>query len=170
MNHKSQLTLTCNFSVWDNRYQILPTAKDIRISDNEYINILSLDHVTEADNGTYICFVAKNGLNSLTFKSATVFVLPGRPPININPTDGEKTKQLEAVASNEGQISLSMMLVIIGLSVASISMLIVLATWYIRYKVTSLHKIRQNTSNTGTTLVKTYLFTKIMNLKLYRYE
>ena len=68
---------TSILSVRDNRYQILPTAKDIRVNKDEYINILSLDEVTEADNGTYICFVAKNGLNSLTFKSATVFILPG---------------------------------------------------------------------------------------------
>ena len=64
-------------NVRDNRYQILPTAKDIKVNKDEYVNILSLDDVTEADNGTYICFVAKNGLNSLTFKSATVFVIPG---------------------------------------------------------------------------------------------
>ena len=64
-------------NVRDNRYQILPTAKDIKVNKDEYVNILSLDGVTEADNGTYICFVAKNGLNSLTFKSATVFVTQG---------------------------------------------------------------------------------------------
>ena len=64
-------------NVRDNRYQILPTAKDIKVNKDEYVNILSLDDVTEADNGTYICFVAKNGLNSLTFKSATVFVIQG---------------------------------------------------------------------------------------------
>ena len=64
-------------NVRDNRYQILPTAKDIKVNKDAYVNILSLDDVTEDDNGTYICFVAKNGLNSLTFKSATVFVMPG---------------------------------------------------------------------------------------------
>ena len=64
-------------NVRDNRYQILPTVKDIKVNKDSYVNILSLDDVTEEDNGTYICFVAKNGLNSLTFKSATVFVMPG---------------------------------------------------------------------------------------------
>ena len=64
-------------NVRDNRYQILPTAKDIKVNKDAFVNILSLDDVTEEDNGTYICFVAKNGLNSLTFKSATVFVMPG---------------------------------------------------------------------------------------------
>ena len=57
--------------------KILPTAKDIKVNKDAYVDILSLDDVTEEDNGTYICFVAKNGLNSLTFKSATVFVMPG---------------------------------------------------------------------------------------------
>ena len=65
-------------NVRDNRYQILPTVKDIKVNKDAYVNILSLDDVTEKDNGTYICFVAKNGLNSLTFKSATVFVMPGK--------------------------------------------------------------------------------------------
>ena len=65
-------------NVRDNRYQILPTVKDIKVNKDSYVNILSLDDVTEEDNGTYICFVAKNGLNSLTFKSATVFVMPGK--------------------------------------------------------------------------------------------
>ena len=64
-------------NVRDNRYQILPTVKDIKVNKDAYVNILFLDDVTEVDNGTYICFVAKNGLNSLTFKSATVFVMPG---------------------------------------------------------------------------------------------
>ena len=64
-------------NVRDNRYQILPTVKDIKVNKDSYVNILSLDDVTDEDNGTYICFVAKNGLNSLTFKSATVFVMPG---------------------------------------------------------------------------------------------
>ena len=64
-------------NVKDNRYQILPTAEDIKVHSNEYINILALKEVTEAQNGTYICFVAKNGLTSLTFKSATVFIIQG---------------------------------------------------------------------------------------------
>ena len=64
-------------NVKDNRYQILPTADDIKVNSNEYINILALKEVTEAQNGTYICFVAKNGLTSLTFKSATVFIIQG---------------------------------------------------------------------------------------------
>ena len=61
----------------DKSYQILPTADDIKVNRNEYINILALTDVTEVDNGTYICFVAKNGLNSLTFKSASVHVVQG---------------------------------------------------------------------------------------------
>ena len=61
----------------DKSYQILPTADDIKVNRNEYINILALTDVTEVDNGTYICFVAKNGLNSLTFKSASVHVVRG---------------------------------------------------------------------------------------------
>ena len=73
-------------NVRDNRYQILPTAKDIKVNKDAYVNILSLDDVTEADNGTYICFVAKNGLNSLTFKSATVFVMPGNIDFTLHNT------------------------------------------------------------------------------------
>ena len=61
----------------DKSYQILATADDIKVNRNEYINILALKYVTEGDNGTYICFVAKNGLNSLTFKSASVHVVQG---------------------------------------------------------------------------------------------
>ena len=61
----------------DKSYQILPTAEDIKVNRNEYINILALTDVTEVDDGTYICFVAKNGLNSLTFKSASVHVVQG---------------------------------------------------------------------------------------------
>ena len=64
-------------NVKDNRYQILPTAQDVKVDNSEYINILSLFDVTMAENGTYICFVAKNGLNSLTFKAATVYVVQG---------------------------------------------------------------------------------------------
>ena len=71
-------------NVKDNRYQILPTADDIKVNSNEYINILALKEVTEAQNGTYICFVAKNGLTSLTFKSATVFIIQGTNHIVIS--------------------------------------------------------------------------------------
>ena len=71
-------------NVKDNRYQILPTADDIKVNSNEYINILALKEVTEAQNGTYICFVAKNGLTSLTFKSATVFIIQGTNHIVMN--------------------------------------------------------------------------------------
>jgi hypothetical protein len=60
-----------------NRYQILPTAKDLKVSIDEYINVLALEDVTEADNGTYICFVANNDLNSLTFKSAQLHIISG---------------------------------------------------------------------------------------------
>ena len=63
----------------ENRYQILPSAKDIKLNANEYINILSLEDVSIADNGTYICLVAKHGFTSLTFKSATVFITEGKP-------------------------------------------------------------------------------------------
>lgn len=65
-------------NVRDDRYKILPTAKDIKINQGEYINILTLENVDLQDNGTYFCFVTKNGLNSLTFKSATVFVMPSK--------------------------------------------------------------------------------------------
>ena len=50
------------------------------------------------------------------------------------------------MALNEGQISLTMMLVIICLSVASVALLMVLATWYIRY----MRGPKTNASNTGT--------------------
>ena len=65
-------------NVKNQHYQILPTAKDVKVSQNEFINVLELENVSEADNGTYICFVAKNGINSLTFKSATVFIISGK--------------------------------------------------------------------------------------------
>ena len=55
-------------NVRDNRYQILPTAKDIKVNKDEYVNILSLDGVTEADNGTYICFVAKKWTQHADFQ------------------------------------------------------------------------------------------------------
>jgi len=142
-------------NVRDNRYQILPTAKDIKVNKDAYVNILSLDDVTEADNGTYICFVAKNGLNSLTFKSATVFVMPGnqisvdvKTKNNIR-KNGQIILEKSEVTSlgGEGQISMTMMLVIICLSVMSVLMLIILATWYIRYMR---HGPKTNSSSAGT--------------------
>jgi len=141
-------------NVRDNRYQILPTAKDIKVNKDEYVNILSLDSVTEADNGTYICFVAKNGLNSLTFKSATVFVTQGQPirPIRVDVDrsikNGVSQEKSEAASSmGEGQISMTMMLVIVCLSVMSVLMLIILATWYIRYMR---YGPKTNSSSAGT--------------------
>jgi len=52
----------------------------------------------------------------------------------------------DKVALEQGQISLSMMLVIICLAVASVACLMILATWYIRY----MRGPKTNTSNTGT--------------------
>ena len=57
-----------------NRYKILATYRDVKISSGEYINELRLDNVGEDDNGTYICLVAVNGIDSLTFKSANLHV------------------------------------------------------------------------------------------------
>ncbi len=119
-------------NVRDNRYQILPTAKDIKVGQDEYINVLNLDFVTEQDNGTYICFVAKNGLNSLTFKSADVFILTDLHNSQVESAFGHTIKVIKDEIE-DGHISLAMMLVIICLSVASVSMLIVLAIWYMRY-------------------------------------
>ena len=57
--------------------------------------------------------------------------------------DGQSVE--DKVALEQGQISLSMMLVIICLAVASVACLMILATWYIRY----MRGPKTNTSNTG---------------------
>jgi len=131
-------------NVDENRYQILVSAQNIKLKANEYINILTLEDVSLQDNGTYICLVAKNGFTSLTFKSATVFVTSGRVASIGNTKDGQSME--DKVALEQGQISLSMMLVIICLAVASVACLMILATWYIRY----MRGPKTNTSNTGT--------------------
>merc|ERR1712029_328159 len=101
-------------NVDENRYQILVSAQNIKLKANEYVNILTLEDVSLQDNGTYICLVAKNGFTSLTFKSATVFVTSG-PVASIGSTkDGQSIE--DKVALEQGQISLSMMLVIICLA------------------------------------------------------
>lgn len=72
----------------------------------------------------------------------------------------------DKVALEQGQISLSMMLVIICLAVASVACLMILATWYIRY----MRGPKTNTSNTGKpTMHDLGLFKKMIQLRFYRH-
>lgn len=130
VNQDTPVTSQANIlNVTDISYQILPTSNDIKVSKDEYVNILHLEDVSQADNGTYICFVAKNGLDSLSFKAATLYVMS---PKILNP-DLHHPQILQGNHHPEAQISMTMMLIIICLSVLCVFMLIILATWYIRF-------------------------------------
>ena len=63
-------------NVGHERYKILDSNQDIPTGKDEYLNILVLPEVEEADSGMYICFVTNSGFGALTYKSMFLRVVP----------------------------------------------------------------------------------------------